>query len=93
MGCECWNSVSLYGPAAEIARFRRLCIALSPGSDPQNVRGGWGGYEVEIGFKGNVPAELERSSRKGTIVYIELQRSGTRSREVVVRVRYDARVP
>lgn len=69
MGCECWNSVSLYGPDEEIGRFRRLCIDLPPGSDPQSVRGGWDGYEVEIGFRGIVPAGRERSSRLGTTIY------------------------
>ena len=68
IGCECWNSVSLYGTTVEIERFRRLCIELPPGSNPRDVRGGWDGYEVEIGFKGIVPAEYEGGLRVVAIV-------------------------
>ena len=68
MGCECWNSVVVYGRAAEIERFRRLCIELPPGSNPRNMQGGWGGCEAEIGFMGLVPTGHERTSRFGTTV-------------------------
>lgn len=60
---DCWNSVTVYGPSAEIARFRRLCIDLPPGSDPQNVSGGWDGYDAYIGFDGVMPAEPGRDPR------------------------------
>lgn len=60
---DCWNNVTVYGPSAEIVRFRRLCIDLPPGSDPQNVSGGWDGYEAYIGFDGVMPAEPGRDPR------------------------------
>jgi len=69
MSDECWNAVDVYGPATEIARFRKLCIALPPGSAPESVRGGWGGYEVSIGFNGIIPAGPDRRSRQGTVIH------------------------
>jgi len=51
MGCECWNSVLVIGPDAEIARFRRECIKVQNGVNPRFMRPGrcgWGGYCAEI---------------------------------------------
>ncbi len=61
---DCWSSVTVYGPSAEITRFRRFYIGLPPGSDPQNVAGGWDGYEAYIVFNGVMPAELGRCSHQ-----------------------------
>lgn len=72
MGNECWNSVTIYGPAAEIKRFHQESIDLPPGSDPLNAwnGGGWGGYPAEIGFKGVVPGNSERGPRYGLVEYV-----------------------
>lgn len=66
---DCWNSVTVYGPSTEIARFRQLCIELPPGSDPQNAWGGWDGYEAYIGFEGVMPSESGNCSRRAAGVY------------------------
>lgn len=66
---DCWNSVTVYGPSAEIARFRRLCIDLPPGSDPQDVSGGWDGYDAYIEFGGDMPAEAGANSRRAEGAY------------------------
>lgn len=64
-----WNNVTVYGSSAEISRFRRLCIELPPGSDPQNVSGGWDGYEAYIGYQGVMPAGAGGSSGRIAGVY------------------------
>jgi|UPI0007A59863 hypothetical protein len=49
MSWRCWNSVTVYGPDAEIERFRRTCLSFPEGSDPDADFDGWNGREAEIG--------------------------------------------
>ncbi len=60
---ESWISISVFGPSAEIERFRQLCIDLPPDSDPQSATGAWDGYDVWIGLETENPDGVHRGSR------------------------------
>lgn len=60
---EVWNSVKVYGPSSEIARFKRLCIAPSQASNTCD-HDGWNGCDCVI----TVPAnEQGRDQHSGYI--------------------------
>lgn len=68
MSWRCWNSVTVYGPDAEIERFRRTCLSFLDESEVEADFDGWNGHEVQIGFTDVTSNDLG-SGRERAIVH------------------------